>query len=319
MANSFVHVHIMALRYFAETVRAGSMRQAADFMSTAPSAVNRQILKLEDQLQVKLFDRVADGVRLTAAGEVLYGYIRNLERDLDRAIDQIDNMRALRRGHVRIAVEDGIARDFLTDEITAFAAKHPGVTFSVEIQGASTVMERVAHGEAELGLSMNPPSRTDVRKVISIPIPSGVVMRPDHPLAGAAQLTLGEIASERMILGAHGYGGGEHVNREITEGSRHRPFIETNSSDATQGFVLAGLGLTIRSPVGILGPLQRGELCLVPLVGRGAPSVSLCLWTHPNRSPSIASSVLTQQLAQSLERFSERLAPWCVPVADPAT
>ncbi|MBO9196963.1 LysR family transcriptional regulator [Rhizobium sp. 16-449-1b] len=310
ISNSFVHVHIMALRYFAETARAGSMRQAADFLSVAPSAVNRQILKLESQLRAKLFDRVADGVRLTSAGEVLYGYIRNMERDLDRAINQIDSMRELRRGHVRIAVEDGIARDFLIPELSAFSAEFPGVIYSIAIHSAATVMELVAAAEVEIGLSMNPPMRADIRKIGGIPIRLGVVMPADHPLATADNLQLGDLAGERMILGDAGYGGGEHVNRVMTEGRRLKPFIETNSSDTALELTLAKLGLSVRTPVGAMSHLESGALRFVPLAGPRAPGVELCLWTHSNRSPSTASAILTQRLIKGLADFEERLQPW---------
>lgn len=309
----------MALRYFSESVKAGSMRQAADSLSVAPSAINRQILKLEEQLQVRLFDRVAEGVRLTAAGEVLYGYIRNMERDLDRAIDQIDNMRALRRGHVRIAVEDGIARDFLIPQLTTFSAEHRGITYSIIIEPAAAVMQMVAEAEAEIGLSMAPPARADVRQIYSISIPSGVVMRPDHPLSQSKELKLADLARERMILGTAGYGGGEHVNRVVTEGKRHRPFIETNSSDIALELALAGLGLAVRSPVGVMSQLRSGALRFVPLSGPKAPKVDLCLWTHVNRSPSTVSAVMTQRLRHGLEAFAQELASLPVPVAEDAT
>lgn len=310
LSNSFVHVHIMALRYFAETAKAGSMRQAADFLSVAPSAVNRQILKLESQLRVKLFDRVADGVRLTSAGEVLYGYIRNMERDLERAVTQIDNMRELRRGHVRIAVEDGIARDFLTPQLSLFSAEFPNIIYSITIHSAATVMELVAAAEVEIGLSMNPPIRADIRKIGGIPIRLGVVMRPDHPLSASTSLQLGDLAPERMILGDAGYGGGEHVNRVVTEGRRLKPFIETNSSDTALELTRAGLGLSIRTPVGAMAHLEAGSLRFVPLAGPRAPAVELCLWTHSNRSPSTASAVLTQRLVKALGEFEERLRVW---------
>ena len=48
--SSFMHVHLVALRYFAETKRSGSMRQAAERLHVAASAVNRQILKLDARL-----------------------------------------------------------------------------------------------------------------------------------------------------------------------------------------------------------------------------------------------------------------------------
>jgi DNA-binding transcriptional LysR family regulator len=319
ISSSFVHVHIMALRYFSESVKAGSMRQAADVLSVAPSAINRQILKLEEQLQVRLFDRVAEGVRLTSAGEVLYGYIRGMERDLERAIDQIDNMRDLRRGHVRIAVEDGIARDFLIPQLAAFSEEFRGITYSIIIQTAAGVMEMVANAEAEIGLSMVPPRRADIRHILSIPVRLGVVMRPDHPLSQSAELKLTDLARERMILGATGYGGGEHVNRIVTEGKRHRPFIETNSSDTALELTLAGLGLAVRSPVGVMSQLRSGALRFVPLSGPKALKVDLCLWTHANRSPSTVSAVMTQRLKQGLEAFAEELAALPSTVAEDAT
>ena len=80
--SAFMHVHLIALRYFGETVRHGSMRQAAESLHVAASAINRQILKLEDQLECKLFERLPEGVRLTAAGEVLYRHTLSLERPL---------------------------------------------------------------------------------------------------------------------------------------------------------------------------------------------------------------------------------------------
>ncbi|SEQ27760.1 transcriptional regulator, LysR family [Faunimonas pinastri] len=315
MSQSFVHVHLVALRYFAETVRAGSMRQASEVLSTAPSAVNRQILKLEEQLQVRLFDRVSGGVKLTSAGEVLYGYIRNLERNLELAIDRIDDMRALRRGHVRIACEDGIGRDFMTAELAAFAAEHLGVTYSLSIHGAQQILDLVSAGEVDIGLTMGPPMRSDIRLVGSVPIPMGVVMPPDHALAGREQMTLVDLVGERMILGSPGYGGGSEIARHVTEASRHRPFVESNSSDNILCLVLAGMGLAVRSPVGLLAELSREALAFVPLAGRGVPVVKLCLWTHSTRTPSIAGSVLTERFLRALEPFAETLARWRAPAS----
>jgi len=315
MAQSFVHVHLVALRYFAETARAGSMRQASDFLSIAPSAVNRQILKLEDQLQVRLFDRVADGVKLTAAGEVLYGYIRNLQRDLDQAIAQIDDMRELRRGHIRIAVEDGIARDFLGPELAKFSEAYPGISYALSIQEAATVMESIATGTADIGLSMDPPARSDIRRIAALPIPTGAIMRPDHALAGRGSVTLSDLAGERMILGSAGYGGGGPVNHVLTEGGRHRPFIETNTSDSALDLVLAGLGLAVRSPVGIMERLGRGDLVFVPLAGRATPKVQIALWAQMSQGRSNAAAILVQRLSAALPGFAAQLENWHAPAA----
>ena len=68
--------HLRFLKYFDETARAGSIRQAAERLHVAPSAVNRRIKDLEAELGVPLFERLPRGMRLTAAGELFVQYVR---------------------------------------------------------------------------------------------------------------------------------------------------------------------------------------------------------------------------------------------------
>ncbi|WP_179208886.1 LysR family transcriptional regulator [Salinicola salarius] len=70
-----------SLRYFEEVARQGSLRKAAERLHVAASAVNRQILKLEAELGVPLFERLPRGLRLSAAGELMLYQIRQWQRD----------------------------------------------------------------------------------------------------------------------------------------------------------------------------------------------------------------------------------------------
>ena len=69
--------HLRFLNYVDEVARAGSIRQAADRLHVAASAVNRRILDLEAELGTAIFERLPRGVRLTAAGEIFVAYIRS--------------------------------------------------------------------------------------------------------------------------------------------------------------------------------------------------------------------------------------------------
>src|SRR5215470_8938292 len=60
-----------ALRYFSETAHARSIRAAAERLHVSPSAISRQIAKLEHELGAPIFDRRAQGMALTPAGEIL--------------------------------------------------------------------------------------------------------------------------------------------------------------------------------------------------------------------------------------------------------
>jgi DNA-binding transcriptional LysR family regulator len=73
-------LHARLLRYLDEVARCQSMRQAGERLNVAGSAVNRQILALEEQLGTKLFERHPHQVVLTAAGEVLIDHVRHDRR-----------------------------------------------------------------------------------------------------------------------------------------------------------------------------------------------------------------------------------------------
>ena len=123
--------HLRILRYVDEVARTGSIRKAADQLNVTASAVNRRIMDLEEELGAQLFERRPRGVRLTAAGEVFVHYLREQDGGVERMKSQIEDLKGLRRGTVRIACSQALALDFLPREIAAFRARHPMVSFGV--------------------------------------------------------------------------------------------------------------------------------------------------------------------------------------------
>ena len=99
--------HLRFLRYVDEVARAGSIRKAAEQLHVTASAVNRRVMDLEEELGAPLFERRARGVRLTAAGELFVRYIREQTGDVERMKSQIEDLKGLRRGTVRIACSQG--------------------------------------------------------------------------------------------------------------------------------------------------------------------------------------------------------------------
>src|SRR5437588_1197962 len=151
-----MHFHWIALKYFRETVRSKSIRKAAERLHVVPSAVNRQIINLEKQIGTPLFDRLPQGMRMTAAGEVFFRHVLTMQGDLDRALSEIDNLRGARRGHVTIACEEGLAKELLPKIVASFSTSHAGVTFAVLVEDMPSVVARVADGTADVGTTVNP-------------------------------------------------------------------------------------------------------------------------------------------------------------------
>ena len=74
-------LHSRKLQYLDEIARSGSIRKAADRLNVSSSAINRQILALEEEFGVPLCERLPRGLRLTAAGELCIELVRDGLKD----------------------------------------------------------------------------------------------------------------------------------------------------------------------------------------------------------------------------------------------
>lgn len=137
-----------AARYFLEVSRSHSIRQAADRLSVAPSAISRQLSKLEADLNTVLLERRPEGVALTEAGAVLRDHLNGIQSLVERISGDIADLTALRRGTVQIATVEGITRPFMSEQISRFREAHPAVTFRLRSRGRQMVIELLDKGSA---------------------------------------------------------------------------------------------------------------------------------------------------------------------------
>lgn len=189
-----------ALRYFLETVRLGSIRQAAEKLHIAPSAISRQIAMLEHQFGMPLFERHSSGVRPTDAGQAFARQARATIRDFERLHSEIDDLQQLRRGTVRIVCVWAAVANLLYPAVAEFLRQYPGIAFDLQVRGGASVVSSLIDEECDLAIGFEPPPHVDVQWIHSLQDPIVAIMRSDHPLAARSSLTLGDLASQPVAL-----------------------------------------------------------------------------------------------------------------------
>ncbi|SQK77134.1 Cyn operon transcriptional activator [Tatumella ptyseos] len=102
-----------AVLYFMQVVNCGSISEAATRMHVVPSAVSRQIRRLENALETALFERQARGVTLTPAGELLAAYARRTLLDAVQVTNEIQSLRQVSESKIKIACTHGFASHFM--------------------------------------------------------------------------------------------------------------------------------------------------------------------------------------------------------------
>src|SRR5215510_8381274 len=91
-----------ALRYFSETAHTRSIRAASERLHVSPSAISRQIAKLEHELRAPIFDRRAQGMTLTPAGEILHSKVEGVMREFSRVKSHIAALQDIQAGTVDV-------------------------------------------------------------------------------------------------------------------------------------------------------------------------------------------------------------------------
>src|ERR1700691_4791599 len=160
--------HLRILNYVDEVARAGSIRKAADRLNVTASSVNPRIADLEDELVTALFDRRPRGVRLTAAGEVFVHYLRGQSGEAERMKSQIEDLKGLRRGTVRIGCSQALALDFLPRQIPEFRKTHPLVSFDLQVVAHEWAMAALAAYEVDLVIVFRPPFLTNFQPLMTL-------------------------------------------------------------------------------------------------------------------------------------------------------
>lgn len=254
------------LRYFEAVYRTGSIRLAAADLHVAPSALSRQLLKLEDTLGTPLFERWARGVRPTDAGKVFASFVRNTLLDQDRMRTELEALRGSRRGHVRLLSTEGIVTDLIMPIITAFAREFPDVTFDLSLTGADRVTEGILRGAADVGVAFNAQPDAQLSFRHRIPDPVFAVMSPDHALAGRETLALEDLTHTPLALPALTFGIRRLIDGECKSGKINLTVgMTSNSIEALRIYARSGSGITFLPGLAIRSDLVAGKLVRIPM------------------------------------------------------
>lgn len=249
------------LRYFLEVARSGSVRLASEHLNVAASALSRQIQNLEIEIGMPLFERRPRGMVLTPAGEIYARYAHALSLEKDRVVSELEELRGLKRGLVRVHSVEGVIADVVTESIAHFRARHPGVRFRLIASGTDDVVAAVREGLADIGVSFNAQPDAAVHFVRRFDDPVVAVMRPGHDLARRGRVPLQALADLPLALPEAGFG----IRRLVDEACRRlgvslTPMLETNSIEALRGFARTGAGVSILPRTSCRRELKTGAI-----------------------------------------------------------
>lgn len=298
--------HLLVLKYIEKIARTGSLRSAAEELGITPSALNRRILGVEEELGVEIFERHPSGLRPNIAGEILLKYIRDQIADMDHVKSRIADLSGLRAGHINIATTREIVQFFLPSLLKHHLAEFPAVTFSVNLCGRGEAETSLLDNTNDIAIVFEPIRLKDIQTVYSGPQNLFCIMSEEHPLATKERLRIYDCIDFPLLLPKHPEGIRQVLDAAAAKvGVTLEPALESNSLDLLRLMSQDSEAVSFSLGINMRPDLKKDRLASVPVDIHGIPGgVLVAGYLRGRTLPVAAARFLETVNIELTKRFS---------------
>lgn len=290
------------LAIFHAVAESGSVSEAAKRLHISQPAVSKQLREFEEKEGLPLFDRLPKGMRLTAAGETLRAYARQIFAAEEDAERRLAELRGLQSGRLAIGASTTIGNYLLPAILARFQQTYPGVEVQLDIANTEMIQNRLLANTLDLGFTEGFVDNAQFDARVLGMDELVLIAAPTHPLLERTDLTATEVFREPCILREAGSGTRAVIERALhARGINLETRMSLGSPEAIKQAVAAGAGISLVSRLTVATELLAGTLRVVPVSD-----------LHLER-PLHQISLIHKNPSRAVERFLALLADWRPP------
>jgi DNA-binding transcriptional LysR family regulator len=289
----------------------GSFSEAAAALDFTQPAVSQHISRLESALGVRVLERSARGVTLTAAGEVLVRHASALLDAARRAEEAVREAGGVGRAQVRVSAFPSAAAGLLPGATRELRARRPDAEMTLQVLENEPALEALLAGRIDVAtLVQSPLAPLPVRPGVEyVPVADDelrVAVAADHPLATRASVTLEELCEEPwLITEVAGTCADSNVVLNAFRDAGFDPNVRFSSDDyqALQGMAASGIGVALIPTIATVS--ARSDVVVLPLRGRAPARQILAAVRTGEQNPLVEHMI---ESLRSAARFLGRRA-----------
>ena len=234
------------LRYFCAVAETGSFSRAAEQSHVAQPSLSQQILKLEDELGARLFDRLGRTVRLTELGKTFLPRARAVLRELEAAKGDVRERKDSISGPISVGVIPTVAPYFLPPHLKLFTRQFPQAQVTVVEEITPVLLDRLRASRVDVALLALPIRGHEFESFPLLTERLFAALPHKHALANRRSVTLKDLRKESFLLLRDG-----HCFRDnalaACDRARVNPQIvfESGQFSSILGMVGTGMGVSI--------------------------------------------------------------------------
>lgn len=233
------------MRIFYEVSNVLNMTRVAEKMFISQSSISQAINELEQELGVKLFDRVSKKLYLTYEGQVFYNYVRRILNLYDESISAINDIKSSKGGKLKIGASNTVGVYMVPRIARAFLDIYENVEVSTTIGNTSDICNLILKNEIDFGLVEGKVKNDEIIANSFFKDELVVIVPKNHRLANKRFITKEEIKNEKFIIREVGSGTRELIERKFKENDiEYNVFMELGNNEAIKNIVEAGIGIS---------------------------------------------------------------------------
>jgi DNA-binding transcriptional LysR family regulator len=259
--DSHYGMDLRQLEILAAIAQTGSFTGAGHRLHVSQSAISRQILLLEEELNEPVFLRIGRRVRITPAGEALLQLGHRIFGDITETRAQITEGQRVLRGTLQLAGGMTVCLYVFPTLLKEYRKRHPEVGIQLVTGATPRLVRKLRTGTADLALLTLPIEGADL---VTVPVMEEellLVMPPNHKLARLKRTTPSDLVGQEVVL----FETGSSTRRVIdmffvTERIQPRVVMETENVEILKSLVRAGMGISILPYQAIAREVASGQL-----------------------------------------------------------
>lgn len=259
-------MNIRHLKIFITVCEEGSMTRAAKLLFMAQPSVSQAIKELEDEYQVRFFERLNHHLYLTAAGERMRFYAQHMINLSDQVRQELADLG--NKGTIRVGASLTIGAYLLPGLVAAFQKNAPGFEVFSRVDNTGFIEKLLLEDQLDLGLVEGPVHSAHIVEEFLCNDAAVFIASPLHPFARKGRLKIQDLAGQTFVIREAGSGMQsmfENVMEEAAIPWKNAGVF--NNNEAILQAVRANLGLAMISNIAVTDDHYSGKI--VPLEVEG--------------------------------------------------
>ncbi len=239
---------ITQLKYVLAVAEHQNFTKAAEKSFVTQPTLSMQIQKLEDELDILIFDRSKKPIQLTDIGLKIVNQARNIVNEAERIQDIVDQQKGFIGGEFKLGIIPTVTPTLLPMFLNNFIKKYSKVNLKIEELTTESIIEKLVDGHLDAAIAATPLENEFIKKRVLYYEPFVGYINENHKLFGNKSITIEDVDIDDMLLLDDGHCFKNSVINlcRVTNSTERNSFqLESGSFETLIKLANEGLGMTL--------------------------------------------------------------------------